>query len=322
MFSFEKDLKLADSELWIDPDRVKQLAYVSHAHSDHAKNHKTILATPQTAAICRHRLKGRRNYIELPFGEKYEQDGYRVELRPAGHILGSSQLVVEKDGTRLVYTGDFKLDHGLTCLPGGPIKTDILIMENTYGHPRYSFPAAAEVRENLRHTVVQALDSGADVVIYAYSLGKAQEVLKVFEDIPKLVGATVAPINEIYRSFGVELGRWQVFDFSRPLKNELLITPPPFGRGPKPRTGSRIFRAFVSGWGIDPSTKYRMKVDDVFPLSDHADFEDLLAYVEQSDPSSILLTHGFDDVFARMLRERGYDARPLSESPQTELFPN
>jgi putative mRNA 3-end processing factor len=322
MFSFEKDIKLLDSELWLDPGRVKQLAYVSHAHSDHAKNHKTILATPQTAEICRYRLKGKRKYIELPFGEKIEQDGYQIELRPAGHILGSAQIIVEKNGERLVYTGDFKLAHGLTCQPGTPIKTDILIMENTYGHPRYSFPDTAEIRENLRHAVVSVLDSGADVIIYAYSLGKAQEVLKIFEDIPKLVGPTVAPINEIYQSFGVDLGRWQVFDYSRPLKNELLITPPPFGRGPKPRTGSRIYRAFVSGWGIDSSTKFRMKVDEVFPLSDHADFEDLMAYVEQSDPGRILLTHGFDDVFARMLRERGYDAQPLEESRQTELFPN
>ncbi len=75
----------------------------------------------------------------------------------------------------------------------------------------------------------------------------------------------------------------------------------------------------ATGWATDSSAIYRYSCDAVFPLSDHADFADLLRFVEMVQPKRVLTVHGYVEEFARTLRERGVEAWALGVDNQMDL---
>lgn len=314
-------LYLPECKLWLDPRRRKPFAVVSHAHGDHVANHDCYIATPETIALIRVRMgnamadRGR----ALPYGEVYQAAGYRLRLCPAGHVLGSAMVHVETDaGESFLYTGDFKTRQGLSAEAIEIPQADTLVMETTFGRSDYVFPTFEETCQRIHGFCDRAAAEGCTPVLLAYSLGKAQEVLKVLEARSQslMVYKTIAPLNQVYASFGVSMPQTRPLDFLN--MQESVVVMPPTVLKKLPRKDCLV--AMISGWGMNDSAKFRFGVDEVIPLSDHADYPDLLEFVDAVAPQTVYTTHGYEQEFAATLRGRGYDAWSLSGEDQLELM--
>src|SRR6202011_2288953 len=165
-------------------------------HSDHAREHDTIVTSPANAAICRSRFeraiaRGKQtsllrerprpacDFEERGFNAPGIEGNHRLPLFPAGHVLGSAQLLIEGERGRFVYTGDFKLSRSYTCEPAEVKRCDTLLMECTFGRPHYVFPSRDEVEDAVISFASKALEDGHAPVFFAYSLGKAQEAMAI-----------------------------------------------------------------------------------------------------------------------------------------------
>jgi Cft2 family RNA processing exonuclease len=319
---FNDGVHLPQIDWWLDARRAVARSVVSHAHSDHVARHREILCTAATARLMRARLPGRRTEHVLPFGVSEALDpSTAVTLLPAGHILGSALCLLEhRDHGRLLYTGDFKLRPGHVAEPCATPVADILIMETTFGRPHYVMPPAATVWADLVGFCRSTLAAGGTPVLFAYSLGKAQEVLAGLgpSGLPVMLEANAFRLTRIHEQLGVALPPYR--EFSAPdVAGHVVIAPPQ-----SPRTGilAKIAAprtAMVSGWALDSGAIYRYRCDVAFPLSDHADYNDLLRFVEMVRPRCVYTLHGFAQEFARSLRARGTEAWALGQPNQCDL---
>ena len=318
MFSFDKDILIDKLDLWLDSRRVRPFAFASHAHSDHIARHQNILCSPPTADLLRLRLKGVR-YQSLDFGQTLQLNGHSVTLYHAGHILGSAQIKIETDSGSLLYTGDFRPGASRTVEACQNVQADTLIMESTFGRSHYLMPPRKETEQKLVATCLHLLEQGQTPVIFAYSLGKGQEILKLLTDaaLPVSVDFQILKYIPIYQKYDIQFGRFRKF---RPNNYEgdivLLSTTQRHHRFV--RNITRAYTIYVSGWAVDSNARYRFKVDEAIAISDHADFNDLLEFAERVAPKEIYCTHGFKE-FISVLRNKGFTAYPLEKNVQRQL---
>lgn len=313
--SFQNGVHLPDCDLWLDPHSARDMAVVSHAHADHMCSHRRVLATPATAEMMRLRGAIGCDFQILEFGEVWECGDAEVTLVPAGHVLGSAQVLVEHRGTRLLYSGDFKLRPGRSAEQSIVPQADILIMETTFGLPRYKFPDGDDVLERIRGFCRDTLEAGGAPVLFCYSLGKGQEVLAGLEDVdfPIYLHEKHFHMANLYRQFGVPLPPYKLYQPGTPLNGVLLCA----SGCRKGRWFAQLERthdlhtAYISGWALDPGAARRSGTDEAFPLSDHADYPDLIEYVCRSGAQTIYTLHGFAKEFAADLRDCGLDAKVL-----------
>ncbi len=321
--SYRKGILLPELDLWLDPPRGKARAFISHAHSDHYARHQFTICSRATHALIEARY-GRPRAGELQwrdYRQPMELDGFSLQLLPAGHILGSAMLHITRirDGATLLYTGDFKLVHGLTAEPAELLQADTLIMETTFGQPQYKFPAREKVAADVLAFVRATFEHNGIPLLLGYSLGKAQEILALLAGAghPVMIDQSIAKMNAIFTARGF------TFPEHRPLKigeaaGHIVIAPPQRVHAMRKLNNCRT--AMLTGWALNKSAKYRFGVDEVFPLSDHADYDELLLCVEQTRPQLIYTVHGSTTEFARDLRQRGHEAWSLVKEEQRELL--
>lgn len=317
---YERGVYLPNEEIWLDPWEAKPFAFVSHAHSDHIAPHDEIIVSERTARLMQARMPGERHEHVLNFGEKATIRGLEVTLVPAGHIFGSAQFFLETASGSLLYTGDFKLRPGRSAEPAEWRHADTLIMETTFGLPRYRFPPTEEIIGQIVAFCRDALDAGAVPVLLGYSLGKAQEILCALAGagLKPMLHGTVHRMTRIYEQFGQSFCEYERYN-ANAVAGKVLICPPSVARSRMLEKIPEKRVAMMSGWAVEPNAIYRYQVDAAFPLSDHADYNDLIRYVELVKPERVLTLHGFAAEFARDLRERGIEAWALSEENQLEL---
>ena len=282
----------------------------------------------------------------MPYGQPVTGPGYQVTLYPAGHCLGAAQLLIELDsGQRVVYTGDFKLRpnptapaHPQMATPAFPstglransglaktggetaetcpiIPCDILIMESTFGHPRYVFPTEDETVDLICRFVERCQESGMVPALLAYSLGKAQEALHHL-----LTAGYRVRYHQAIAPFVAEYQRWVVaFDGDHGVLEEridretVVLTAPGRALREVYRCAPGMVRtAFLSGWAVDEGAPYRFRADEAFPLSDHADYGELLRYATESGAREVYTVNGLP-YLAEDLKRRGIPARHLAQ---------
>src|SRR5262245_59837684 len=258
------------------------------------------------------------------FGEsrKLEWRGaeFTVTLLPAGHIFGSAMALVEAEGQTLLYTGDFKLRRSLSAEPCEPRRADVLIMETTYGRPQYAFPPAEDVLKGVQRFCREALANEETPVLLGYSLGKSQELLCGLADagLPLMLHGAVFKLTQIYEQFGQCFTKYERYD-SGSGRGKVLLGPPHVINSAMLRNIGKTRTAILTGWAVDPNCRYRYQSDAAFPLSDHADYPDLIELVKRVQPKKVYTVHGFAADFAHTLRELGFDAQALSEDEQLAL---
>ncbi len=321
MFSYDSSgIKLNNQDFWLDAHRRVSFSFVSHGHSDHLKNHLKILATPATARFHAMRARPAETLI-LDYGETIEIEGTKVRLYPAGHILGSAMIWLERDGTSLLYTGDFKMKESWTTEGIQIPQADILIMESTFGSPEY-------IVNDSRETLVAALAafiedcyrSGFSPVVLAYSLGKAQEAMKILGDLGFAVRVqrTAWEFAQVYQEYGVTFQNCALWREGNIARGEVLILPPHLCQTRTFLSLPRTRTVLLSGWA-NGENGFRYNSDHAIALSDHADYAELLEFVRLVKPQKIYTTHGFDD-FPKHLRALGFDAELLRPTAQLGLF--
>ena len=317
-------LRVADSALHLDATRRTECAFVSHAHGDHIARHDRTIATAATLALMCHRLGTRRIGAEqlpaslrTPFG----LGELTLELIPPATCWARRNSRVTRDGLTLGYTGDLCTEPTEAAEPAQVMPCDVLLMESTFGLPRYVFPPKAQVLAEVRAFVDSALSDGATPVLLGYALGKAQEILKYLGDRGYACRAhpVVHAVNRVYQESGIPLAGVQALGPEGPGPGEVVVCPPHLARSAAMRGVKRSRTAMLSGWAIDRTHLFR-GVDAAFPLSYHADFPSLLAYARATGARRVFTVHGYADAFAAALRREGLRAEPLREQQQLELL--
>jgi DNA ligase 1 len=317
---YERGVYVPAIDLWLDPWDEQPAAFVSHAHADHMGNHQEIIFSTVTAKLMTARLPGTRIEHPLDFRAPFSFREAQVTLYPAGHIYGSAQFYLEIENRSLLYTGDFKLRNGKSAEPIEWRTCDTLIMETTYGLPRYIFPPADEVITQLVRFCAEAIEQNVTPILFGYSLGKAQEILAALfgSGFRILLHPTVLRMTKLYEALRDRLPPYSAFH-PEDLPGSVFICPPTASRTKLIQSIWPRRTAILTGWALDPGAIYRYQCDAAFPLSDHADYPDLLRYVELVKPNQVLTLHGYAREFAEDLRRRGVEAWALGEDNQLEL---
>jgi len=318
---FKQGVNLPQIGWWLDAQKSQARSFVSHAHSDHIASHREIIATRETASLMRLRMGGQRQEHILEFGQAFPADpGCEVKLYPAGHILGSAMLHATTEQGSLLYTGDFKLRPSLAAEPCVTPRADVLIMETTFGLPRYVFPPQEKIEADIVDFCRQALADKVTPVLYAYSLGKTQELLQIVgrAGLPVMLHATGHKVTRRYTELGMALPPHALLE-PRDHAGRVVITPPMM-QHLEPLTWIHPKRtAVATGWAMDRGAIHQNRCDAAFPLSDHADFPDLLALVDRVRPKVVYTLHGFAKEFAATLRARGTEAWAIGQQNQMDL---
>jgi DNA ligase-1 len=318
---YERGVYLPQIDLWLDPWDERETAFVSHAHSDHIGNHRQVILSEVTARLMGARLPGRRVEYERPFRVPLYFRGARLTLYPAGHIFGSAQLHLEWKGSSLLYTGDFKLRPGQSAEPVEWISAETLIMETTYGLPQYVLPPTEAVVAQILRFCTETLEDGRVPILFGYSLGKAQEILASLEGsgLHVKLHPSVYRMTRLYEEMRHRLPAYALYAEDDPQPG-VLICPPGANRTRLVQKIKKRRTAVLTGWALSPGAVHRYQCDAAFPLSDHADYHDLIRYVELVQPRRVLTLHGFARQFAEDLRRRGWEAWAMGEDNQLELM--
>jgi len=316
--TWERGISLVGQGLWLDPLTVRDVAVVTHAHSDHARRHRHAICTAATYDLATGPRRPRGARV-LGYGEPHQVGATTVTLHDAGHMLGSAQVLVEQAGMRLLYSGDLKLRRGAGRSDTPIPIADVLVIESTYGRPHFRFPDQDSVVELLGRWCRRALDSSVTPVILANAVGKAQEVMLALEEYGfrfALEERCIVPARA-YEAAGSHLPDWVPLSDEDPEPDRVVIAPPA-GKD-RVRQLRRYRTALVSGWAQDPSFWRVFGADVAFALSDHCDFDELLTVAERSGAEQVYTVHGFTEDLARTLRRRGLRAHALAATEQLAL---
>ncbi|MGH7911253.1 MAG: MBL fold metallo-hydrolase [Candidatus Dormibacteraceae bacterium] len=314
--AWERGISLVGHDLWLDPQVVRGRAFVSHAHTDHARPHHHAFLTRPTLELLTLPRQPRQATV-LEFGVPVDLPDATVTLFDAGHMLGSAQLLFEHQGWRLLYSGDLKVRR-LNCVRTAIPRADVLVLESTYGRPHFRFPDPAQVLDAIVAWIRRSQAEGVVPVLLANALGKAQELMITLGPLGFrfALEERCVPVAEAYARAGTPLPGWIPLE-AGPIEDRVVIAPPAgkdaVRRLPRHRT------ALVSGWAQDPFFWPRFGADRAFPLSDHCDFTELWEVVERSGAEQVYTVHGFTEDLAADLRRRGVRAHPLAVTEQLGL---
>lgn len=311
--------------VYIDPWRPVARAVITHAHSDHARpGHQYYLSHPITAALMRVRLGAGIRIQELSYGSPIHINGVRISLHPAGHIPGSAQVRVEYQGMVWVVSGDYKTHRDGISEPLEPQKCHVFISESTFGLPVFQWEKLSVLAARLCDWVSDCLAQGQSVVISAYSIGKAQRIIKMLNEawIVPFVHSSILDINRALASAGLQVGNFTPLEELYHCQGSaVVIVPPAAASATIKGMKEPVLTAACSGWVSIRGMKRRQNLDQGFGISDHADWNGLLSTIRQTEAEKIFLTHGFSAPLARFLSEQGLNAQALETAfgdPGTE----
>ncbi len=312
-------LYCALGDFYIDPVRPVARAVITHGHADHARaGHGAVLATPETLDIMGERygaeFAGARE--AAAYGQPVNRDAVEVTLVPAGHVLGSAQAVVRWKGLTMVVSGDYKRRRDPTCPPFEPVPCDVFISEATFGLPVFRHPDDKEEIARLLRSVAQFPERSH--LVGAYALGKAQRIIRLLReggwDRPIYVHGALERLNALYERHGIDLGPLEPATTGKKadFAGQIIIAPPSATQDRWSRRFPDPVTAFASGWMQVRARARQRGVELPLVISDHADWDELTATVDELRPGELWITHGREEALARWAEMHGVPARALA----------
>ncbi|MAJ63791.1 MAG: DNA ligase-associated DEXH box helicase [Alphaproteobacteria bacterium] len=317
-------LYITPGDFYVDPVRPVERAVVTHGHADHARpGHQKVLATQATLDIMTVRYGDGAGRVHQPleYGEVITIGEVSVSMMPAGHVLGSAQVVLEHKGARLVVSGDYKRRADPTCAGFEVVPCDVFVTEATFGLPVFRHPPVETEIDKLFQSV--RLYPERCHVIGAYALGKAQRVISHIRatgyDRPIYIHGALANLCDLYTRHGVDLGELRPAtvrgddamtrdDF----RGEIVIAPPGAIQDRWSRRLPDPVVCLASGWMTVRQRAKQRGVELPLILSDHADWDELCQTFEDVDAPEIWVTHGREEAIVHHCRLTGRKARALA----------
>ncbi|AOX16756.1 ligase-associated DNA damage response exonuclease [Kozakia baliensis] len=306
-------------DFYIDPLHPVSRGVISHAHADHARPyHQDVFTTPETLAIMRTRMGEDRagtHQHEIAYHERFRLGDVTLWLAPAGHVLGSAQIVMEYEGQRAVVSGDYKRSPDPTCQPFELVPCDLFVTEATFALPVFRHPPPQHEIAKLLHDV--ALFPERTHVIGCYALGKCQRIIALLRqggfNGPIWLHGALKPVCDLYQRFGIELGdlRSATGATKAELRGGIVLAPPGAIADRWARRLPDPVVCLASGW---MQVRQRAKARGVeLPLiiSDHSDWDELLQTCEETGAAEIWVTHGREEALIHALAQRGIKGRAL-----------
>lgn len=316
----QKGLYCKALNAYIDPMQPVENAIITHGHADHARaGHTHVYATPQTLAIMRVRYGEDHAQFTHPLDYQSPMRLHEGTLTfyPAGHILGSAQVLIEYKGQRLVHTGDFKRQADPTCAAFVPVPCDVFVTEATFGLPVFQHPPIEQEAQKLLNSL-HLLDDACHLV-GVYALGKCQRLLIALRELgyhkPIYIHGALVNLCQLYREFDIELGELievsSLSDLSV-LKGEIVLAPPSALNDRWSRKLPNVMTAMASGWMQIRARSKQKKAELPLIISDHSDWNDLIHTIEQVNPKEVWVTHGREQALVHQAQKMGYKAKALS----------
>jgi putative mRNA 3-end processing factor len=312
-------LYCAPGDFYIDPVRPVARAVITHGHADHARaGHGAVLATRETLDIMAERYGAEFAGAAqaAAYGETVPRDAVEVTLVPAGHVLGSAQAVVRWKGLTMVVSGDFKRRRDPTCPPFEPVPCDVFISEATFGLPVFRHPPDRDEIARLLRSVAQFPERSH--LVGAYALGKAQRIIRLLREAgwaaPIYVHGALERLNALYERHGIDLGPLESATTGKKqdFAGQIIIAPPSATQDRWSRRFPDPVTAFASGWMQVRARARQRGVELPLVISDHADWDELTATVDELRPGELWITHGREEALARWAELHGVPARALA----------
>jgi putative mRNA 3-end processing factor len=304
---------------FIDPLRAVDRAVITHAHSDHARpGHRHVLASRETLALMRTRMGAERAgevQQALGWGEALQLDGVEVRLLPAGHVLGSAQVAMTYRGSRAIVSGDYKRQPDPTCRGFVAMPCDVFVTEATFALPVFRHPPADQ--EIARLLASLALFPERTHVVGCYALGKSQRLIALLReagwDRPIFIHGALAPLCEVYSALGQRLGELQVATVAakQALAGAIVLAPPSAVADRWARRMTDPVVAVASGWMRVRQRAKSRGVELPLVISDHADWDELNATIDEVGAPEVWVTHGQEDALIHAMAARGIKGRAL-----------
>ena len=312
---FPEGIYVKPADAWVDPMQPKAKALVTHGHADHARGgHEAVWATPETLAIMGVRY-GEQNEMPVAYGETVRVGEVDVSFVPAGHVLGSAQIVLDYQGERVVVSGDYKRRPDPTCEPFVVTPCDIFITEATFGLPVFRHPdTGAEIDRLLARL---AAEPERCVLVGAYALGKAQRVIKEMRlrghSEPIYIHGAQERLCNLYEELGVDLGELRLATGvpKEELKGRVVVCPPGALNDRWSRRLPDPLTAMASGWMRIRQRARQRNVEFPLIMSDHADWDELTATIKEVAPREVWITHGREDALMHWCMTNQIKARAL-----------
>ena len=315
----DRNLHIRAIDAFIDPSVPRERAIITHGHADHARSgHKAVLATPDTIAIMKVRYGEdcADRFEALDFGVPLQMDDVTITLFPAGHILGSAQVLVQQGGQRVVVTGDYKRLADRTAQPYEAVECDLLVTEATFGLPVFQHPRPAAEITRLLKSVADNPDRSH--LIGCYALGKAQRVIALLRDAgwdqPIYLHGAMLRLCALYEELGVTLGDLRpALDVPKAqLAGQIVIAPPSAIRDRWSRRFPDPVVCQASGWMSVKQRARQALVELPLVISDHCDWGELQQSIQDSTAETVWVTHGREDALVYWCRTQGLAAEPLN----------
>jgi putative mRNA 3-end processing factor len=314
---FPEGIYIKPADAWVDPNVPKARVLVTHGHADHARGgHEEVFATPETLAIMECRYGPQPGGRATPYGEVIRLGGVEASFVPAGHVLGSAQIVLEHKGERVVVSGDYKRRPDPTCPPFEPVPCDIFITEATFGLPVFRHPDTSSEIDRLLVRLHE--NPERCVLVGAYALGKAQRLMMEIRGRgyhePIYIHGALERLCTLYREWGVDLGELRPATGVKKdeLKGKIVVAPPGCLNDRWSRRLPDPITAMASGWMRVRQRARQRNVELPLIVSDHADWDELTTTIQELQPREVWITHGREDALMHWCMTRQIKARELN----------
>lgn len=316
------EIRLSGTDIYFDSKRAVPLSFVTCANVSKLPRSKKIVATPETIKLLGKKTKGM-TILSSPYGKSFTLGLYSIEFIPSGRMLGSAQVVVEKDGKRLVYAGSFKLKASPTARHAELRRCDTFVVDCTYGTPKQSFPEPGAVMRSLLEFVNEGFFEGKTPVILVDSPGKAQDVAIFLAEkhVDLSLHPAVASALRIYGDFGVNIPRFRGLK-RKYAGNGVLIAPLDYHNSKFLGNLEKKKTAAVSGLSTENGALVRTSfgAEAAFPLTDHPGYDEISDYLNVSRPKNVILKGNYGEGAAKSLREDGWNVKTVRKASQLNLF--